>query len=305
MSRAKSKRRGRQETPVWRKLAGNLRLWIATGWIAALGGAAYGLHALEPAARDLSATPSYIEWVDPPWLTWDADGTWAMEFDHLKADLEYYMDRDIFNVSCAAVGQMLSDSPWIDEVERVRKTRRGAVEVRVHARRPKALVEKYGMYLLISEEGVHLPRPSANLTIDTSEWFVIRGVASDPPEHGEVWSGDDLKAGLRMVDFLDRAMHAGRLPFHAWIKAIDVSNFERREDAKSADIKLITINPGSYINWGLAPGSEYEVDISATEKLNDLGKLFELFGQTLPAYGPIDVRFGLNIDAWREIAPRN
>ncbi|MCA9244871.1 MAG: hypothetical protein KDA32_13010, partial [Phycisphaerales bacterium] len=103
--------------------------------------------------------------------------------------------------------------------------------------------------------------------------------------------------------FLDRALHAGRLPFHAWIKAIDVSNAGGPEDPSF--IKLITINPGSYINWGLAPGSEYKVDISASEKLNDLGRLFELFGQTLPAYGPIDVRFGLNIDAWRELAPRN
>ena len=130
MSRKRSKRRGRQETPVWRQVAGNARLWIATAWVAAVGGAAYGLSAIEPTARQLSDTPSYIEWVDPPWTTWDADGTWAMEFDHLKADLEYYMDRDIYNVSCASIGQMLSDSPWIDEVISVRKTRRGAVEVK-------------------------------------------------------------------------------------------------------------------------------------------------------------------------------
>jgi len=268
--------------------------WGLLAWLAALGGAAYGLHRLEPYALSRNANPTRIEWGELP--AWLSEPDWRFVLSDLEARLEtaegpfsavVLHDENV----CPYVAAQLGSSAWIERIERVSKRSDGRVRVQARFRQPFALVEHSGVLYLVDESGVRLPlrRP-----VDT---LVIRGVRAAAPAPGQAWAGGDVAAGLKLAGLLQRAKAAGQAPFWRELRAIDVSNWDGRKLPAAGRLQLITDNPQSYIHWGAVPGEEYGVEAKAEHKLAALATLYLRQGR-FPDDGPIDVRDENRIDIW-------
>ena len=69
-----------------------------------------------------------------------------------------------------------------------------------------------------------------------------------PAEVGRKWIGEDLTAGIEMLQLL-----AGK-PYAEDLLRVDVSNFGGRVDAKEAHLVLYT-RDGSEVRWGRPPAA--------------------------------------------------
>ena len=151
------------------------------------------------------------------------------------------------------IGVNISKVGWIKRVRRVEKLFDGRVLIDCDYRTPAALVEHDTKYYLVDGEGVRLPGQYVN----DPRYRLIAGVAVAPPETGQPWEGQDLQAGLALLDRL-----AGE-PFWDQISAVSVHNFRGRTDPRGVQIELVTTSPGpgrvaGRIRWGSALGDEIE-----------------------------------------------
>lgn len=274
--------------PHWAPLR-SARVWMALVWIGAFAAIAYGLNRLEPHVHSINVSPTVIEWADAP--EWLRDDSFATVLPGLEARIDLSEDADIYSDRvCAYVGEQLADSAWVGGIRRVTKQQNGHVRIYADFRKPFAMVDSGGFAYLVDERGVRLPLRWDSHSINRQGWFVIEGVSAPPPNPGERWAGGDIAAGLELADFLYKAETAGRMVFRDSIRAIDVGNYNGRRDARAGWLRLVTINPRSYIHWGLAPGEEYGVESSAELKLAKLSKWYRSDGK-LPDRGPMDVRY--------------
>lgn len=273
------------------------RFWYGALWVIAGAAVAYGLVRIEPRSREIARAIPRLEWVNlPSWLATD-QGPWREILRELEASLDEsgpaLGDWDLFDSRvCPYVASQLQASPWIEVVERVSKGRDGAIRVAARFRQPFAIVERDQAAYFVDEHGVRLPNTR---DLDRLDWLVIQGVLSPAPEPGELWDGQDLVAGLKLARFLYAAEASSQLAFRRSIRSIDVTNFQRRSNAWAGELQLVTINPSSYIHWGLPPGEEFGIEASAEVKLGVLNRLYQ-DGSRLPGGPWIDVRSGEWVD---------
>ncbi len=289
MSKSKGKRKpSRHSTKPRLPWLRSLRTWIAVAWVGTFAVIAYGLRQLEPYAQRINFGDTAVEWVGvPDWLN---DEDWQHVLPELETRINLHPDTDPYDDRvCSYVAERLVGSSWIAAVRRVSKQSDGRVKVHADFRKPFAMVERNGVAYLVDNEGVRLPRQWASSGFNRGGWLAIRGIMARVPETGQRWAGDDVAAGLKLARFLYRAEAANRTPFRNGIKAIDVGNFEGRKHPRAGRLQLVTINPQSYIHWGLPPGEEYGIESSAELKLAMLCKLYAAEGH-LPDKGPIDLR---------------
>lgn len=187
--------------------------------------------------------------------------------------------------------------PWVKNVRHVRRLyvegSGDLIEVDCEFRVPVALVESGGAYWMVDADGVKLPElfeanELAKVMLDDAgslQLRIISGVATRPPKAGEVWTGDDLKAGLDLVKLLYNK------PFTADIAMVDVSNFAGRKSRENPQIVLVT-RKQTEIRWGRPINApDFFVEVPAEQKLRHMQLVFERFGRVDAGRPWIDIRF--------------
>ena len=260
----------------WRRTAALL------GWSASLAAVVWGMVRLEREAHaPRPDVPCELEWVDlPVWLMNDSSGR-ILRAIAAAADPGAGValgDPDL----CRRITEGLQRSPWVAEVQRVSKQADGRIRVRALYREPFALVEVNGSAYLIDRAGVRLPVRYDVAKVEDhywNDWFCVVGVADDIPAEGAAWGGADLAAGLRLIEFLKEAAARGEVPFRSSLRKIDVANYKLRQDKLDGELRIRTVYPAGYINWGLPPGEEYNIEASAGRKLEMLRALYKERGE--------------------------
>lgn len=277
---AKSRKGDSQATPrarpsaaAWRR-SGMALLWALT-----IAGVGWGMEQARQQARAIHATaPLRLQWTTlPRWLDTPQNRVVLDEIETAAGLLptDDLHDPDI----CRRVAGGLTRSPWVASVERVVKLPDGAVSVNATFREPLAYVDVRGRAYLVDTEGVRLPVECAAAYIKPGEWFLLEGARAGIPNVGEKWAGDDLAAGLALVSYLRDAAVRHELPFRSWLRAVDVANFKREQRPHDAPLRIRTIRPDCYINWGEPPGEEFPVEPDARRKIDMLRAVYAELGQ--------------------------
>lgn len=256
----------------WR--LGRLVLWGGT--LAAL---IWGAQRLQAYVRGQPAPePPRLAWVElPDWLRVPGN---RPVLDEIQREAALPAGASIHDPDLARrIGQQLARSPWIRAVERVAKHPDGTVRVHASFREPLAYVDVAGRALLVDADGVRLPVECSSDLLGRADWFLITGVRAPAPDPGELWPGADLAAGLKLVRYLRQADARRRLPFRPWLTAIDVANFDRSVRPLDGRLRIRTVYPGCYINWGEPPDEDYPVEPSPDGKLEMLATLYNELGQ--------------------------
>jgi len=141
-----------------------------------------------------------------------------------------------------------------------------------------AMVQSRGGFHLVDRQGVRLP---GEYSYD-ARWMCIHGVSAAPPRPGEPWMGDDLQAGLDLIELVNRQDYRGQ------IEGVVVDNAQGRVDPRRSHIDLATDQPGGRIRWGSAPGREIEEN-SVAQKLRILDANFRTTGRIDANHLVIDV----------------
>lgn len=261
----------------------------ALAWMLVLGGAAWGLHLLDGVARAAQARQTAVlRWAElPPWLSAPEQAAVLAE---IAAAANVPPEADLHAPDlCERVAAALSACPWIERVERVTKQADGVVRVAAQFRRPAAMVARGTTAHLVSESGVRLPREVSVEEAPRYHFLVIVGARAAPPAVGEVWPGEDVKAGVALARFIDEAAAAGHASMRSSLRMIDVKQVGRLSEPGGGAMVLLTDQPESRILWGLPPGAEYDVERSAADKLRALNAIHASEGRW-PAGRWYDVR---------------
>ena len=194
----------------------------------------------------------------------------------------------------------LARNPWVRKVHSVRRAYAykpgDTLEIDCEYRAPAALVKFGSFYWLVDENGVRLSERFTEKDVPNIQFGpdgkarirVIEGARLPVPHlAGEQWPGDDIGAGLKMVNYLfDR-------PYTEQILRINVANVDGRTDPKAPQI-VLTTKFNTQIWWGRPP-SENDVDafieVSTARKLNNLRLAFEQFGRVDGKHQCLDIRF--------------
>lgn len=255
------------------------RVGVTVGWVATFVALAWGARRLEHYTRTFPASlPPRLEWVDLP--AWLSEPTYESVLAEIEAAADVRATDDIHHRDLTRrVADGLLESPWVAEVRRVAKLPSGVIRVAATFREPMAYVSANGRGYLVDAAGVRLLPACSVQYVKPEEWFRITGVGAPTPDIGQTWSGQDLAAGLKLVQCLRQAAARGELPFRSWLTSIDVANYHRREREMDGRLRISTISPGCYIDWGEPPGDEYPVEAGPQRKLQMLNSLFAQHGQ--------------------------
>jgi len=172
----------------------------------------------------------------------------------------------------------LRESGWVERVLFVRRTGNGHFLISCRYRTPVAMIQQGVEYYLLDREGVRLP----GRYVQDSSWKVVSGVSASAPAPGAPWVGDDLRAGLAVIERV-----VGE-DFAEQIVGVSVENFAGRRNRWKSHIELITDGPHGRIRWGSAPGQELEENAFA-QKLAILRENFRQTGRVDAHYPVIDV----------------
>ena len=205
------------------------------------------------------------------------------------------------------IDRILRASPWIREVRQIRRTYENApgdtIEIDCDYRAPVAMVQAGQSFWLVDGEGVKLPSQFNSSQLDRVvrgadkkiNIRIITGVAHPPVSPGKKWPGDDLAAGLDMVKLLYG------LPQAEEIVTVDVNNFNGREKAKEAQIRLGTTHEvlvdgtlqQTFIKWGrpVNGGIDFFVEIPTQQKLEVLKEIIAETGRVDANQPWVDIRF--------------
>lgn len=193
--------------------------------------------------------------------------------------------------------ETLRANPWIKSVNQVRRAygqRPGdTMEIDCVYRAPAALVQWGEYFSLVDAEGVKLPEQfkaqdlrkimyAANGKVNIR---LIQGVQRPPAEVGRKWIGEDLTAGIEMLQLLAGKAYAEDL------LRIDVSNFGGRVDPKEAHLVLYT-RDGSEVRWGRpAAARDAFVEVRWDRKLQYMEWLVRQFKRVDAGHSWVDLRF--------------
>lgn len=263
------------------------RIVLAGLVVALIVGAAWGMGRLQAHVRSL---PRYdrvlaLEWVDlPGWLQLPRNRhileTLTQRVDLTNADR--LLDAEL----AGRLGSALLDPSigWIKAVDRVVVRPDGVVTIRCLFREPAAWVLHEGYCYLVDAESVRLPGRYEPDDLETNALLTVYGVAAPPPSVGSQWTGADLSSGIRLARLI--ADH----PFTQQVDRIIVANHDGRQDRARPYLEIATDRPGSRIWWGRPPEEEFGTEISATQKLALLDKLYGRWGRIDLDRAYVDIR---------------
>ena len=168
----------------------------------------------------------------------------------LRRSVADLMTRDWLDDGlCEALAKRLSAVGWIEDLAFVRRTADARFQVSARFRKPVAMAQVGGAFLLVDAEGVRLP----GSYLYDPHWKVIQGLGHAPPDPGRKWEGDDVSAGLTLIVALERE------PFRDQVTGVILDNYRGRQDSARSHVELATDRAaGSRIRWGSAPGLEIE-----------------------------------------------
>lgn len=265
------------------------RVWSLIGWTITVAALLVGFDWLRGYVESHPAQAAIrTEWMNlPDWLLRE-DTQWIRA--EIEAAIAGVAQQSIFDGTLTAtLGEHLARSPWIAGVERITKQGDGTVRIWASFREPFAFVDVKGRAYAVDAAGVRLPLEYDVDFVEASGHSIVTGVAQPIPDIGRPWEGDDLKAGLALARFLREAAKLGEAPFRSSIRAIDVSNYTGRVNRMAGRLRLRTVHPGAFVEWGLPPGEEGGVEATAAQKLLNLRRVYVQMGGQLPA-GRIDIR---------------
>lgn len=179
---------------------------------------------------------------------------------------------------CARLANRAAEIGWVRRVEAVRRRPDGRFDVRCEYRVPVAMVQSRGGFHLVDRQGVRLP---GEYSYD-ARWMTIHGVRTAPPRPGEPWTGDDLHAGLDLIELVQGRAYSSQ------IAGVIVDNANGRVDPRMPHLELATDRPGGRVRWGSAPGREIEEN-SVPQKLGILEANFRMTGRIDADHHVIDV----------------
>ena len=199
--------------------------------------------------------------------------------EELRQSLMPFLDRPWMDDQlCREMAQTAGTSGWVRRVKAVRRLSDGRFEIRCAYRVPFAMVQKNDQFILVDHEGVRLP---GSYRYDPA-WLLVQGVGYEPPGVGEPWQGDDIKAGLSLVNLIREEAFARQ------VTAVLVDNFGGRLDPRQTHIELATDKAGGRIRWGSPPGRELEEN-PALRKLEILRRVYHETGRVDGGHAVIDV----------------
>jgi len=167
-------------------------------------------------------------------------------------------------------------SPWVRRVTAVRLVYPNRVNVGLLVRKPVCGVPAPGDWMiLVDETGVRLPGLRSGPPDGVARPFLsLAGVTGNPPEPGEVWSGQVWEGAAVAVDLLGLAPRVIR---EAGVAAIDVSNVGGRVDRVAAEI-VLTTKSGVRIEWGRSRRSRLgSLDPSIEDKFRRLRRALRAY----------------------------
>lgn len=191
---------------------------------------------------------------------------------------------------------LLQHNPWVKNVRQVRRIYGRApgdtLLVDCDYRTPAALVKNWdGKFILVDQEYTVLPEkftakelPRVILGHDgRTNIRIVEGVTRQSPQQGQVWQGDDLRAGVEMAQVLSAQ------PWADEIQRISVENYAGRKDPNEAQLVLITRN-NTQVRWGRPP-RDPGFEVSTIQKLENLRQVFAKYHRVDAGRPWIDVRF--------------
>lgn len=297
MTRASRRQSARTATGAQLSPTAWRRIWAAVGWAATLSLVGWGAVRLHDYVRtSQTGAECRLEWVNLP--SWLSEPSYAGVLQQITAAADLRPDDDIHDPNlCARIAANLQRSPWVAEVRNVTRQPDGVVRAAATFREPFAYVEVKGVAYLVDRNGVRLPSKTEKLTSKAGDdsddvwenWFRITGVSGAIPNEGEAWTGTDVVAGLSLVQFLKEATARGEVPFRPALRAVDVANFMHPETGYGG-LRVRTTQPHGWIQWGLPPGEEFDIDASAARKLELLRSYYAKQGGQFPDGGIYDVQ---------------
>jgi hypothetical protein len=250
-----------------------------------------------------SAAPAHLVFLNKPeWMNADliARITEAVSPVSSTSSLDHKVLVD--------TADMLRAHPWVRSVKQVRRVYGAGpgdtIEVDCEFRTPVALVQDDRVYWMVDGDGVKLPEKFTSdelgklgLGLEPKRQLRrIIGVDARSPQAGEIWPGEDLRAGLDLV----KLMHDK--PYLNEIVEVDVMNFAARVDTNAAQLVLRTFR-GSEVRWGQPiDATRFYREPTTDEKLRTLERIYAQYdrvdaGSTVG----IDVRF----DQFRWLTDQN
>jgi hypothetical protein len=181
------------------------------------------------------------------------------------------------------LGDQLRRNAWVKRVTGVSRSYGGQFAINCEFRDPTALVNMKEWCYLIDDNGYILPGKYKYDALTGCGMLEIHGCQGPVPGTGELWSKDDLQAGVKLVKLL------GEVPFKSQIRAVDVSNFKGRNDQLGSWITLLT-DRGTTIRWGKPVGEERGLENSAAQKLALLAGIYKRTGHIDFGRSFVDVR---------------
>ncbi len=220
-------------------------------------------------------SPQDVSLVDAP--TWMSE---LLKQDLRQAVADWLSAAPGDSESLRATAAALAENPWVRRLERVQRGRGGRVYVIAEYREPVALVPDGHGYRLVDVQAVRLPGLFVEQQVDRLRLPVIERVAERPDGVGWIWPGEDLRAGLSLLQLL------ADQPYGDQIKAVDVGARDSR-----GRIRLILRTRYGLVRWGLPPGMEQTIEPSTQVKLERLTGVYQSCG-AIDAGGQVVDLFG-------------
>ncbi|MCX5658726.1 MAG: hypothetical protein NTW19_03265 [Planctomycetota bacterium] len=164
--------------------------------------------------------------------------------------------------SLERVVQRLSRDPWVEQVRRVQRLPEGRLRILADYREPVATVQTPEGFHLVDLKGVRLPGVYQEEQLGAVGLPRIVGVRQPPGVDGEIWPGDDVKAGLTLIRLLHNE------PYMPQITAFDVGQRYARDR-----IRLAIKTRRGLVFWGSPPGQELAMEPDAKEKKRRLNEI--------------------------------
>lgn len=160
------------------------------------------------------------------------------------------------------VVERLGQNPWVERVKRVQRMPQGRLRVLADYREPAATVQTPEGFRLVDIAGVHLPGLYREEQVPELALPRIVGVAKEPGPLGQVWPGEDIRAGLALVRLLRRE------PYMTQIVTFDVGQRYARDR-----IRLALHTRRGQVVWGSPPGQELAMEPDAAQKKRRLDEI--------------------------------
>ncbi|GJM19367.1 MAG: hypothetical protein DHS20C14_15800 [Phycisphaeraceae bacterium] len=172
------------------------------------------------------------------------------------------------------VSRALHATGWYAELPVVRRQGDGNLRVTGTWRLPAAVVRTGSLERLVSWEGVALP---LEYGAGKSGVHYLAFASTPPPAvSGVAWEGEDVRAGLALLDLLDD--HADLIP---QIVGIDLDH--------GGPLTIIT-DEGGKIIWGTAPGVFRPGEQSSEIKISRIGGMLDKTGRIDGGLAAMDIR---------------